>query len=111
MKDGKNHRPGIYFYLADNEFKGDTYVGEYEFDVYNGQGTYILKDGSKYTGNWLDNNQDSQGNYVCPDGSKEVGDFKNGLLNGNASQYNADGRNKERVFLKIMKFSMLKLEK
>ena len=70
-----------------------------------------MKDGSKYTGNWLDNNQDSQGNYVCPDGSKEVGDFKNGLLNGNDSQYNADGRNKERVFLKIMKFSMLKLEK
>ena len=30
-KDGKKHRPGIYFYLADNEFKGDTYVGEYDF--------------------------------------------------------------------------------
>ena len=90
-KDGNKHGPGIYLYLADNEFKGDIYVGEYKFDVYNGQGTYIWKDGSKYTGNWLDNNQDGQGIYIYPDGRKEVGEFKNGLLNGFAIQYNADG--------------------
>ena len=90
-KDGKKHGPGIFLYLADNEFKGDIYVGEYKFDLYNGQGTYIWKDGSKYTGNWLDNNQDGQGIYIYPDGSKEVGEFKNGLLNGFAIRYNADG--------------------
>ena len=90
-KDGKKHGPGIFLYLADNEFKGDIYVGEYKFDIYNGQGTYIWKDGSKYTGNWLDNNQDGQGIYIYPDGSKEVGEFKNGLLNGFAIRYNADG--------------------
>ena len=66
-KDGKI---GIYLYLADNEFKGDIYVGEYKFDVHNGQGTYIWKDGYS-TGNWLDNNQDG-GIYIYPDGSKEV---------------------------------------
>jgi hypothetical protein len=90
-KDGKKHGPGIYLYLADNEFKGDIYVGEYKFDLYNGQGTYIWKDGSKYTGNWLDNNQEGQGIYIYPDGRKEVGEFKNGLLNGFAIRYNADG--------------------
>ena len=90
-KDGKKHGPGIYLYLADNEFKGDIYVGEYKFDIYNGQGTYIWKDGSKYTGNFLDNNQDGQGIYIYPDGRKEVGEFKNGLLNGFAIQYDADG--------------------
>ena len=90
-KEGKKHGPGIYLYLADNEFKGDTYVGEYMDDIKNGQGTYIWKDGSKYTGNWLDNNQDGQGIYIYPDGRKEVGEFKNGLLNGFAIQYDADG--------------------
>ena len=90
-KDGKKQGPGIYLYLADNEFKGDIYVGEYKFDLYNGQGTYIWKDGYKYTGNWLDNNQDGQGIYIYPDGRKEVGEFKNGLLNGFAIRYNADG--------------------
>ena len=90
-KDGKKHGPGIFLYLADNEFKGDIYVGEYKFNVHNGQGTYIFKDGSKYTGNWLDNNQDGQGIYIYPDGRKEVGEFKNGLLNGFAIRYNADG--------------------
>ena len=28
-KDGKKHGPGIYLYLAENEFKGDTRWGIY----------------------------------------------------------------------------------
>ena len=90
-KDSKRHGPGIYLYLADNEFKGDIYVGEYKFDVHNGQGTYIFKDGSKYTGNWLDNNPSGQGIFIYTDGSKDVGEFKNGLLNGFAIKYDANG--------------------
>ena len=58
--DSKRHGPGIYLGLADNELQGDIYVGEYKFDVHNGQGTYIFKDGSKYKVN-EDNNPNGQG--------------------------------------------------
>ena len=90
-KDGKKHGPGIYLFLSNNEFKGDIYVGEYKDDIRHGQGTYIFKDGSKYTGYWLDNNPNGQGIYIYTDGRKDVGEFKNGLLDGYAIKYKADG--------------------
>lgn len=33
---------------------GDTYVGDFEDNKFNGQGTYT-KDGKKYTGTWKNN--------------------------------------------------------
>ena len=41
---GMDHLPLVF---SRQRFKGDIYVGEYKFNVHNGQGTYIFKDGSK----------------------------------------------------------------
>ena len=56
-----------FFYLADNEYKGDKYVGQFQNWERHGQGTYYYADGR------IERN------------------FKNGKLNGYAISYNADG--------------------
>ena len=48
-------------------------------------------DGTKYVGEYKDDKRHGQGTYTYPSGEKEVGQFKNGLLNGYAIQYYADG--------------------
>ena len=67
-------------------------MGEYKFDVYNGQGTYIHADGDKYFGEYKDGKRNGQGTYTFADGRKDVGEWENDNLNGYVIQYNADGK-------------------
>lgn len=43
---------GTYYYLADNQFKGDKYVGEFRDGKKHGQGTYTSADGRVTEGIW-----------------------------------------------------------
>ncbi len=90
-RDGKPNGQGTYTYVD-----GDKYVGEFRDDDFNGQGTfYYLADddfkGDKYSGEYKDGKPDGQGTYTFADGRRDVGAFKDGVLNGYAIQYRADG--------------------
>ncbi len=52
FKDGQRHGLGTFFYLADNQFKGDIYFGEYENGVPKGQGILFKADGRRIEGIW-----------------------------------------------------------
>ena len=45
MGGWKKHGKGIYYYLANNEFKGDIFIGEYKDNKRNGQGKQLLVTG------------------------------------------------------------------
>ena len=55
---------------------GDTYVGEFKDDEYNGQGTYTFGpnsewSGDKYVGGYKDGKKNGQGTYFFADGTVE----------------------------------------
>ena len=57
---------------------GNTYVGEWQNNKYNGQGTFIFKSGDKYEGQFKDNKYHGQGTFTWVDGEKYEGTFKDG---------------------------------
>jgi len=54
--DGKPYGQGTYYYLADNQFKGDKYVGEWKDGKSHGQGIFMFADGSRFEGIFEDGN-------------------------------------------------------
>jgi hypothetical protein len=88
---------GTYYLLAENQWKGDKYVGEYKDDKFHGQGTYYhLAEnewkGDKYVGEYKDNKRNGQGTYYhLADnqwkGNKYVGEFKDGKRHGQGTYY------------------------
>jgi TonB family protein len=117
-KDGIINGQGTYYFLANNKFKGDKYVGDYtdgkfygqgtytfaNGDKYvgefmdgqsNGQGTYTFANGAKYVGEYKDGKYNGRGTYTWANGNKDIGEFKDGKLNGRAIKYNANGSIKE----------------
>ena len=70
---------------------GDKYIGEFKNGKYHGQGTYTYKSGAKYVGEYIDNKKNGQGTYTFSDGIKDVGEFQNGKLNGFAIRYDKYG--------------------
>ena len=59
---------------------GDTYVGEFKNDAFNGQGNFTFANGAKYVGEFRDNKRNGQGTYTWPDGRQYVGEFKDGQI-------------------------------
>lgn len=56
---------------------GDTYVGQFLDDAYNGNGTYIwAADGTKYIGHWEDGNFQGIGTYIQSNGTVQRGIFQ-----------------------------------
>ena len=68
-----------------------TYVGEFQYNKRNGQGTFSWLSGSKYVGEWRDDKINGQGTYTWPDGDKYVGEHKNGSSNGQGTYTFANG--------------------
>ena len=76
------------FYEWEN---GDKYVGEWQNDNRNGQGTYTHVSGNKYIGEFKDNKRNGQGTFIWADGDKYVGEYKNNEQNGQGTYTWANG--------------------
>ena len=81
-KNDKTHGWGSYFYLRDDEFKGDVYIGDHYAGEAYGQGTYTWADGSEYVGKFKNGLQDGYGKLTQSNGDIYEGEFKSGLPNG-----------------------------
>ena len=79
-KDNNRHGQGNYYYLADNNNKGDIYVGQYQAGKLSGKGTYTFKDGEKYKGEWKSNKRYGQGVNTYLNGSKKEGIWKDDVF-------------------------------
>ena len=55
---------------------GGTYIGEYQYDSWHGQGVFIYGDhGTRYAGGWLKGKPAGRGVLFFPDGSRRVGEW------------------------------------
>lgn len=87
FKDGKYHGQGTIFLT-----NGDYIVGQFLFNKLTGQGTfYFLADnefkGDKYSGSFVDWKFSGQGTYFYANGNKFVGEYKDGKPNGRGAFY------------------------
>jgi hypothetical protein len=73
------------------EDNGNTYVGEFKDDKYDGQGTYTFESGGKYVGEFRENNWHGQGTYTFANGDQYVGEFKENTYNGKGTYTFANG--------------------
>jgi S1-C subfamily serine protease len=70
---------------------GNEYVGEFQNDKRNGQGTFTYADGEEYVGGWKNNNEHGQGTFTYADGDEYVGGWKNGKKHGQGTYTYTDG--------------------
>ena len=68
----------IFLFLASIQVQATCISG----NCYNGKGTYIFKDGSKYGGTFSKGKPHGQGTYYHKDGSVYVGEFRSGMKHG-----------------------------
>ena len=59
---------------------GTKYVGEWQNNKINGQGTMTWPDGAKYVGEWQDDERTGLGKVFFPDGTTEEGVYKDGVF-------------------------------
>ena len=78
-----------YTYGGNSEWTGETYIGEVNNNMWNGQGTYYFNDGSKLSGTWKNGKLSGFGieldknNNVVKEGIWENGTFKYSQKNTN----------------------------
>jgi hypothetical protein len=78
LKHGKgkwNKNP----YTGDPKQKFNNYVGEYEFDKKNGQGTFEWESGNVYRGTYLEDERHGYGKMYWLDGSIYKGAWSHGV--------------------------------
>ena len=73
------------------QFSNGNYIGEFENNKKNGQGTYNRNDGSKYTGEWRDGNRHGLGTQIYSSGAKYIGEFEGDEKHGQGSWYLPNG--------------------
>ena len=61
---------------------GKKYVGEYRDGLRNGHFTVNYENGDKFVGEFRDNKRDGRGTYTYADGNKYLGEFKDGNFHG-----------------------------
>jgi hypothetical protein len=71
--------------------RGDTYVGDFEDNEFNGHGTYTYADGAEYVGEWRDSLKDGQGTFTLPGGAKYIGAWQADKKHGQGKQYSSNG--------------------
>ena len=72
----KRHGHGVY---TGEDF---VYVGEFEEDLFNGQGEIKYNDGSSYKGDFRKGTITGKGKLIFADGSSYVGQFRDGKMHG-----------------------------
>ena len=70
---------------------GNKYVGEFRDGKFNGQGTVIFANGDKYVGEYRDGKRNGQGTYTFASGNKYVGEYRDGKFNGQGTFIFANG--------------------
>jgi hypothetical protein len=70
---------------------GDTYVGEFKDDAFNGQGSLTFANGNRYVGEFKDNKRDGPFEVTFADGDRYVGEFKDDIKNGYGTYTFANG--------------------
>ena len=70
---------------------GDTYVGEFKDNNFNGQGSLTFANGNRYVGEFKDNKRDGPFEVTFASGDKYVGEFKDDKRNGYGTYTFADG--------------------
>ena len=69
VKNGKRDGLGIFYYLRNDKFKGDKYIGQYKNSKKHGKGNYIFKNGNEYIGGYKDGKRYGQGIEYAADGT------------------------------------------
>ena len=73
------------------QFSDGNYIGEFENNKKNGQGSYVWNDGDKYTGSWRDGNRHGLGTHIYANGAKYIGEFEGDEKHGQGSWYLPNG--------------------
>ena len=98
FKNNKPNGQGAYYFLADDEFKGDIFVGQFQDSKWNGHGTYRFANGDQYVGEFKNNRAQGQGAYSFSNGDRYEGDFQNGKRHGQGTYFFADGSKHEGAY-------------
>ena len=69
---------------------GETYIGQFKFGKFHGQGTYAYADDRVYEGDWKDGRRHGKGKITSASGAVHEGEFKDDLPNGKG-KYSANG--------------------
>ena len=76
FRDDKRTGQGTYYFLAENVYKGDKYVGTFRNSKKHGQGTFTLPDGEKYVGEFRKGFFHGHGKMTFLSGITSVGVFR-----------------------------------
>lgn len=104
FRDGFQHGQGK-LYRTDETLEGVWEEGEYvgkirkeapqsgctSGDCFNGYGTFVFRDGSKYTGSFRNKKPSGRGVMIRPNGDKYTGDWKDGIYDGEGTLYLQNG--------------------
>lgn len=70
---------------------GSTYVGQFQADVFHGDGDQTWSDGSRYTGQWKHGQKGGAGVYIGVDRLRYVGQWEDGRRHGQGMQEYCNG--------------------
>jgi len=77
---------------------GDKYVGEWENDLFEGQGTFSQQSGEVYEGYWKAGKLNGHGKVMYPNGYYLEAEFINDVANGIGKEIDVDNRRYEGMF-------------
>jgi hypothetical protein len=79
-------------------FFKSKYVGEFQNELPNGQGTMNYDNGVKYTGQFKEGFPDGQGTAIYPNGDKYTGEWKKNFMDGQGTYTTKDGKVKSGIW-------------
>jgi hypothetical protein len=79
-------------------FNGNTYIGEWIDDKFDGIGEYFWADGRKFVGTFKKDKIDGKGTGLWPDGRTYSGEYRMDLAHGSGRVTLSDGRIFEGIF-------------
>ena len=68
--------------VGDWKSNSHTYSGDWSFDMFNGQGTYVNVSGETYTGEYKKNQRDGHGSWKSVESATYVGQWADDLKHG-----------------------------
>jgi hypothetical protein len=86
--------PSGYWHNCFGEFTGPAggkYVGEWQSDQFDGQGSYTAANGDLYVGEFKANNYHGRGTYRYANGERYTGEVQNGKKQGQGTLYAVSG--------------------
>jgi len=97
-QNNKRNGQGTFIFGPNSEWAGDKYIGEYKDNKKHGLGKYFYLEGDKYEGEFKEGYYHGQGIYTYPDGEKYEGEYKNNKRNGQGKYTYANGKVEEGIW-------------